>query len=297
MQATIKSKLTWGLAFLFVIIVLLSGVGGYFLHQLSQSAEVTIFENYRSVTYAQRLSDALADLREARLVSGPAAVTTARGAFERALRDEQANITEPGEGALADSLAAGFGQYLADAPQSDTARASYQQLRRQVGRVTTLNLRAIERQSQRTQRVAARTIAALGLLAAVGILATFSFIFSFPDYVTKPMEELTAGIRRLAAGDYHQRLQTQVPGEFAEVAGAFNDMARKLEGYETPDGTPRIDSSGALDLVTTHRQPGSLAPAAPTAKQQLLMRQLRDQSRQLQRTVEALFGGSDMPNA
>lgn len=297
MQATIKSKLTRGLAFLFVIIVLLSGVGAYFLHQLSQSAEVTIFENYRSVTYAQRLSDALADLREDRLVSGPAAVTSARGTFERALRDEQANITEPGEGALADSLAAGFRQYLADAPQSAAARAGYQQLRRQVGRVATLNLRAIERQSQRTQRVAARTIAALGLLAAVGILATFSFIFSFPDYITKPVEELTMGIRRLAAGDYRQRLPTQVPSEFAEVAGAFNDMARKLEGYETPDGTPRIDSSGALDLVTTHRQPGSPAPAAPTAKQQLLMRQLRDQSRQLQRTAEALFGGSDVPNA
>jgi len=297
MQTTIKSKLTRGLAFLFLIIVLLSGVGAYFLHQLSQSAEVTIFENYRSVTYAQRLGDALADLREARLGPGTAAVALARGAFEQALRDEQANITEPGEGALADSLAAGFGQYLATAPDTEAARAGYQQLRRQVGRVAALNLRAIERQSQRTQRVAARTIATLGLLAAVGILATFSFIFSFPDYVTKPVEELTAGIRRLAAGDYRQRLPTQVPGEFAEVAGAFNDMARKLEGYETPDGTPIIDSSGALDLVTTHRQPGGPAPAGATAGQQLLMRQLRDQSRQLQRTAEALFSGPDLPGA
>ncbi|HEX8505379.1 MAG TPA: HAMP domain-containing protein [Hymenobacter sp.] len=300
MQATIKSKLTRGLAFLFLIIVLLSGVGAYFLHQLSQSAEVTIFENYRSVTYAQRLGDALADLREARLTpgSGPAPATAqARAAFEKALRDEQANITEPGEGALADSLAAGFGQYLAAAPETDAARAGYQQLRRQVGRVAALNLRAIEQQSQRTQRVAARTIATLGLLAAVGLLATFSFIFTFPDYVTKPVEELTAGIRRLAAGDYGQRLPTQVPGEFAEVAGAFNDMARKLEGYETPDGTPRIDSSGPLDLVTTHRQSGAPAPAGPTAEQQLLMRQLRDQSRQLQRTAEALFGGPGAPGA
>ena len=33
---------------------------------------------------------------------------------------------------------------------------------------------------------------------ALGILATFSFLSFFPDHVTKPVEELTAGIRRLA---------------------------------------------------------------------------------------------------
>ncbi|WP_375419417.1 HAMP domain-containing protein [uncultured Hymenobacter sp.] len=297
MQASIKTKLTRGLAFLFLIIVLLSGVGAYFLYQLSQSAEATLVNNYRSVTYAQRLADALADLREARTAAtspDAADATRARAAFAAALRDEQANITEPGEGALADSLAAGFGQYLAADPTSEAARAGYQRLRRQAGRVAALNLRAIEQQNQRTRRVATRTIATLGLLAAVGILATFSFIFSFPDYVIKPVEELTAGIRRLAAGDYRQRLPTQVPGEFAEVAVAFNDMARKLEGYETPDGTPRIDSSGALDVVRAHRQPGAQGPTPPTVpnpEQQRLMQQLREQSRQLQRTAEALLAG------
>ena len=55
MQTTIKSKLTLGLGFLFLIILLLSGVGGYFLYQLSRSTAATLQDNYRSVSYAQRM--------------------------------------------------------------------------------------------------------------------------------------------------------------------------------------------------------------------------------------------------
>ena len=260
MQATIKSKITFGLGFLFLIILLLSGMGAYYLYQLSRSAEATLKDNYRSVAYAQGLNDALGDLRDAYLIGGPAAEPTAaraREAFQRNLVAEQRNITEPGEGQLADSLAAGFQQFLLVAPTATDSRASYQQLHHQASRVAALNLRAIEQQGQRTRQVATRTITVLGLVAALGILATFSFIFSFPDYVTKPVEELTAGIRRLAAGDYSQRLPAPAYPEFAEVAQAFNDMAQKLEGYETPAGTPRIDRSGPLDIVTTYQRPGT----------------------------------------
>ncbi len=293
MQATIKSKLTLGLGFLFLIILLLSGVGAYYLHQLSRNAEATLKNNYRSVAYAQQLADALADLRDARLVPGGAPdAAAARQRFERALAAEQANITEPGEGALADSLAVGFGRYVRAAPGAEGARAGYPQLRQQTARVAALNLRAIEQQSQGTRRIANRTITTLALLATLGILATFSFMFSFPDYVTKPVEELTAGIRRLAAGDYSQRLPTGTGNEFTDVSRAFNDMAQKLEDYETAEGTPRINSSGGLDVVTPHRRPGAPAAAADAAlaeEQRCLMQQLRDQSRQLQRTADALL--------
>ena len=260
MQATIKSKITFGLGFLFLIILLLSGMGAYYLYQLSRSAEATLLDNYRSVAYAQHLNDALGDLRDAYLAGGPTVEATAgqaREAFERNLADEQRNITEPGEGQLVDSVAAGFRQFLLVVPAATDSRGAYQQLRHQVSRMAALNLRAIEQQGQHTRQVASRTITVLGLVAALGILATFSFIFSFPDYVTKPVEELTAGIRRLAAGDYSQRLPQPAYTEFTEVAQAFNDMAQKLEGYETPDGTPRIDSSGPLDIVTSHQRPGS----------------------------------------
>ena len=125
-----------------------------------------------------------------------------------------------------------------------------------------LNRRAIEQQSRRARRTATRTISTLGLQAALGILATFSFIFSFPNYRTKPVGKLTAGIRRPGVGDYSQRLPTPVHHEFTEVAQAVNDMARKRDGDETAENTPRIDSSGPLDFVALHHRPGP-RPAGP----------------------------------
>ncbi|RSK47407.1 HAMP domain-containing protein [Hymenobacter rigui] len=289
MARTIKARLTLGLSFLFVIILLLSGVGAYFLYQLSRSSAATLQDNYRSVAYARAMSDALSDVREARRAGPAAEVVRAEAAFRRSLRAEQGNITEPGEQELADSLAASFGQYAA---QAAAPAGLYQQVRGQVGRVATLNLRAIEQQSLRTRRIANRTIGTLGLLATLGILATVSFIFSFPDYLTRPVEELTAGIRRVAEGHYDQRLPVRAHDEFAPVAQAFNDMARRLEGYETADGTPRIDSSGPLDLVTSHLRPGSAPDAADDlTRRRHLATQLQRQARQLQRTADELATG------
>ena len=94
MQAAIKSKLTLGLGFLFLIILLLSGVGGYFLYRISNSMEGTLRDNYRSVAYARQMAEALADLRDARLSTGPEAEALAaqsRQAFDRTLVDEQRN--------------------------------------------------------------------------------------------------------------------------------------------------------------------------------------------------------------
>jgi len=288
MARTLKSKLTLGLGFLFVIILLLSGVGGYFLYRLSRSTEATLQDNYRSVAYSRFMADALADMRQARTapslqVSAPS-YAQARQTFERYLAAEQRNITEPGEQELVDSLTTSFRQYA-----STTAEQAplYAQVRTQVSRVVTLNLQAIEHQATSTRQIANRTIGTLGLLAAVGILATFSFIVSFPDYLTRPVEELTAGIRRVAAGHYDQRLPVRANDEFSPVVVAFNDLAHRLENYETADGTPRLDATGPLERVTTHRRPGTAPESAPEQRQ--LVEQLRQQARQLQRTADALL--------
>ncbi|UYZ64734.1 HAMP domain-containing protein [Hymenobacter weizhouensis] len=297
MARTLKSKLGLGLGFLFVIILLLSGVGAYFLLQLARSSEVSLQDNYRSVAYSRYMADALADMREARPAgSQPAspAYAQARQTFTRYLAAEQNNITEPGERELVDSLATAFRQYEA-APGAEAA--GYQQLRRHIARVATLNLQAIEKRSAATRRIANRTIGTLGLLAAVGILITLSFIFSFPDYLARPVEELTAGIRRVAGGDYAQRLPVRPNDEFAPVAQAFNELVNRLEGYETADGTPRLTAQGPLEVVTSHQRPGqaSAAAAPADAEQRRLVEQLLQQSRQLQRTAELLQRGASAP--
>lgn len=288
---TIKSRLTWGLGFMFAIILLLSGLGAFFLRDLSQSSTLTLRDNYRSVDYARAMTEALADLREIQLTAGPTdpAYAQARGRFERYAQAERDNITEPGEQELADSLSASFARYAAT-PVVQSG-AIYPELRGQIGRVATMNLRAIEQQSEQVRRTANRTSTLLGLLAGGGLLLGLSFLLNFPDYLARPVGELTAGVRRLADGHYDQRLPVRATDEFAPVAQALNEMARRLESYELPAGTPYIDSSGPLEVIGRHQRPGS-APAAaeavgPAARG--LAEEMLRQARELQRTAKELL--------
>lgn len=298
---TLKSRLTWGLGFMFAIILLMSGLGAYFLRDLSRSTTLTLRDNYRSVDYARAMTEALADLREIQLTTGPAdpAYAQARVRFERYAQAERNNITEPGEQALADSLSASFARYAA-VPVAQSG-AIYPALRGQIGRVATLNLHAIEQQSEQVRRTANRTSTVLGLLAGTGLLLALSFLLNFPDYLARPISELTAGVRRLADGHYDQRLPVRPTDEFAPVAQALNEMARRLEGYEQPADTPYIDSSGPLEVVGRHQRPARGPQAAATTTpvatttpagnpaQRGLVEQLRRQARELQRTADALL--------
>jgi two-component system sensor histidine kinase NblS len=50
--------------------------------------------------------------------------------------------------------------------------------------------------------------------------------------VTKPIKELLVGVKNIAAGNFKQRIDLPLGGEFEELISSFNDMAERLERYE-----------------------------------------------------------------
>ena len=64
-------------------------------------------------------------------------------------------------------------------------------------------------------------------LAAAGALSLF-----VSSRIARPVRLLQQASRRIAAGRYHSRLDTRAPGEIADLARAFNDMAAALETTE-----------------------------------------------------------------
>lgn len=50
--------------------------------------------------------------------------------------------------------------------------------------------------------------------------------------ITKPIKELLAGVKQIAAGNFQQRINLPLGGELGEVILSFNDMAERLERYE-----------------------------------------------------------------
>jgi diguanylate cyclase (GGDEF)-like protein len=68
----------------------------------------------------------------------------------------------------------------------------------------------------------------LGLVAAATLLLIALLAQRQIRRTLVPLEQLTAGTRRLAAGDNSARVQVHSPDEFGVLAGAFNDMAAKI---------------------------------------------------------------------
>ncbi|MEA5598751.1 two-component system sensor histidine kinase NblS [Rivularia sp. UHCC 0363] len=50
--------------------------------------------------------------------------------------------------------------------------------------------------------------------------------------ITKPIKELLAGVKQIAAGNFKQRIELQFSGELKELIVNFNEMGERLEGYE-----------------------------------------------------------------
>ncbi len=106
----LKTKLSLGIGFLFVIIFVLAGFCSYYIQKLSQEADNILKDNYNSLVYAKNMFSALDDMNTAvnNLILNPNTSNksadyylklyeSAKVEFEKNLKDENNNITEINE--------------------------------------------------------------------------------------------------------------------------------------------------------------------------------------------------------
>jgi nitrogen fixation/metabolism regulation signal transduction histidine kinase len=95
--------------------------------------------------------------------------------------------------------------------------------------------------------VAVRLRFAIGAAAAVGLALTLGLFISFR--IMRPVKALAEGARRIGAGDYEQHIETGSKDELADLARAFNDMARDLRAAMQQLGRRNRDLRLVLDNV------------------------------------------------
>ena len=64
MKNSIRTKISIGLAFLFLIILVLSVFSGYYMNRLSNKTNAILKENYLSVVYAGEMSESLTNINQ-----------------------------------------------------------------------------------------------------------------------------------------------------------------------------------------------------------------------------------------
>lgn len=152
--------------------------------------------------------------------------------------EELSEVMKPGEvvpnAELYDRLVrrtlkvASLGELQASSPETRAATRVIRRLNREVNdavRGLAGPIRQIDRRTESNERettVAASLIAAAALLISVVMLV-------IAQLTLRPIRELREGARRVAAGDYAERVKVQSSDEIGQLAEEFNRMAASLE--------------------------------------------------------------------
>lgn len=211
----IKTKISLGLIFLFLAIVLTSGMGVWYLHQLSADAKNILRDNYETLEYTKKMLESLEES------------SNKIEHFEQNLARQERNISEIGEREVTQQLRSEF-----EAFKKDKSAIRISSMRQYIYHLMELNMNAIVRKNQVASQTAKDAINLLSFVVAGVVLFSFSFIFNFPNYIAEPIAKLTEGIKEIANKNYAQRLHFKSNDEFGTLASAFNKMAEKLDNYE-----------------------------------------------------------------
>lgn len=214
----IKAKLQLGLFFLFSVIVLLGGMGTYYLNQLQADSSKILKDNIESLEYVQGMEE---------ILNTWSADTAKHKSFEVLLDKQAHNVTEVGELEATQNLRKAYFEF-----KKDSSETHFTKLNQALFNIAELNQQGIVRKNDLALRTAENASNYLKMVAIFCMLLTFTFIVNFPSYIANPIKELTKGIQEITNKNYEQRLHFSSEDEFGELASAFNSMAEKLNEYE-----------------------------------------------------------------
>lgn len=215
----IKTKVSLGLFFLFGVILIVGGLGIYYINEISSDAKNIIKANYESIEFMQGMNSALNNLKKDS--------TSALDRLIKNLEAQKINITEPGELEETNRLESALNTFKI--VKSDSLVSL---MRESIFKITDLNLKAILKKNSIAEQTAQRATIYVIIVVTICFIISFSFIINFPGYIANPIAQLTASIKAIANKNYEERLQFNRTDEFEELAQAFNSMAEKMDEYE-----------------------------------------------------------------
>ncbi|NWJ49515.1 MAG: hypothetical protein HXX14_01495 [Bacteroidetes bacterium] len=249
MKASIRTKFSLGIVFLFIIILLLSILSAFYLNKLSKKTSAILKENVISVISARDMSEALNNINQEitssffnKRIADSIFIDKELKLFERSLILEKSNITEIGEDKLASAIEVGFNEYrgsvvklisskqpVANMPE---LQKEFNNLYPQFGALSKLNEKAIEIKTDDAKISAKNALIQMTIIGAMCFLIALSLTYSFASYFNERFFQLYNGIKEIVSSNYGQRLYFDGKDEFYEISLVFNEMAEKLsESY------------------------------------------------------------------
>lgn len=214
----IKTKLNAGVGLLFLMIIVLSTLGGWFIYQLKKDTQNILAANYNTLQYSRNMLLSLEEIDKE-----PFAMSE----FQKNLDLQRQNITESGEKEATENI---HGHFL-DLKNDNGNLNLHSAIRKDIAELMQLNMNAIQIKSGIANTTAQNAIAVVSIVGTLCFLIAFILMVNLPSNISNPIRELTVSIHQIANQNYRQRVQFESNSEFGELAKSFNTMAEKLQEY------------------------------------------------------------------
>ncbi|WP_028122553.1 ATP-binding protein [Epilithonimonas tenax] len=214
----IKTKLNAGVGLLFLMIIVLSVISGWYINQLKKDTNNILVANYNTLQYSRNMLLALEEIS-----SDPLAYNV----FEKHLEKQKKNVTEPGEKEATDNIALHF--KILKKQNGNLALQS--SIRKDIAELMQLNMVAIEHKSSIADATAKNAIAIISAAGMMCFIIAFILMVNLPSNIANPIQILTDSIKQIANQNYKERVHFESNSEFGQLARSFNTMAEKLQEY------------------------------------------------------------------
>lgn len=242
----VKNKLRLGFGFLFLVVLAFGLLSLIFINRLSTGAKVILQDNYNSLSFTREMRSVLDENK----LPLPAA---ALRSFEKQLIAEEHNITEPGERQAAAALRKAFVNLKQNTGFNDLQQAELE-ARRSLRQVEIVNMKAITNKNAKANSSVDEATLVLALVGTFTFLVLFSFSVNFPGIISGPLNALLVGIREISQQNYNKRIHFTQNDEFAEVAGAFNDMASRLNEWQNSNLSTVMSDKLRIETIIEQMQ-------------------------------------------
>lgn len=243
----VKTKFRLGFGFLFMVVLFFGATALYYIKEISDNSKIILRNNYESLSFAREMRSVLDN---SDIPLSQAATTK----FDRYLAKQQNNITESGEKQFTSELSAAAMQLKDPSLGMPARRQADRVARRALGKIEDLNMQAIVRKNDNARASVSRATLFLGLAGSFTFLILFTFSLNFPGFIANPLRALLEGIREIGNKNYSKRLHFEQNDEFAEVATAFNQMAARLNEWETSNLAKVISEKRRIETIIEQMQ-------------------------------------------
>lgn len=230
-----------GFGLLFVVVLFFGAVSIYYVEEISETAKVTLKNNYETLTFTREMRSVL-DENDLPLTPHAA------GAFDKALKKQENNITEHGEKEATAGVRKDFGLLVDPAQSQVQKQATERNMRSLLKTIDGLNMRAIVLKNDATHATVNKATLYLGAMGFITFLILFILIANFPGFIINPLQQFAEALHEIGNKNYSTRLHFKTSDEFVQLSRAFNVMAEKIGDLENTSLTKIM--SGEIRIKT-----------------------------------------------